>query len=129
MTCVSSSSVWSAVAITEASHDITRGLRGFDTVDELYFKQSGDEPITPLAVARSKITGRDEPMAWAHDYGRGRVFQTVLGHSAESVRRAAPLMRRGSAWAAGLPPLSFDPPPALLDHATFRNGAPWKPTR
>ena len=117
------------VDITQAPHIITRGLRGFDTADELYFKQAGGESIVPLATARSKITGRDEPMAWAHEYGRGRVFQTVLGHSSESVRRAAPLVRRGSAWAAGLTPLSFDPPPALLDHAAFRNGAPWKPNR
>jgi type 1 glutamine amidotransferase len=68
-------------------------------------------------------------MAWVHEYGSGRVFQTVLGHSAESVRRAAPLIRRASAWAAGLPPLSFDPPAELLEHAKFRNDAPWKPGR
>ncbi|MEY2409749.1 MAG: hypothetical protein QOF48_2419 [Verrucomicrobiota bacterium] len=110
------------------SHDITRGLSGFDTMDELYFKQSGTNSIIPLATARSKVTGQAEPMAWAHGYGAGRIFQTVLGHSAESVQRAAPLMRRGSAWAAGLPPLSFDPPTRLLEHAAFRAGAPWKPS-
>jgi len=114
---------------TDGKQEYLKNLDVLDTVDELYFKQSGTEPITPLATARSKVTGLDEPMAWVHEYGAGRVFQTVLGHSAESVRRAAPLIRRASVWAAGLPPLSFDPPAALLDHAKFRNDAPWKPGR
>lgn len=117
------------VDIAATPHEITRGLAPFETVDELYFKQAGDEPITPLTTARSKVTGRDEPMAWAFDHGKGRVFQTVLGHSAESIRHAAPLLRRGSAWAAGLTPLSFDPPPALLDRAAFRPGSPWTPDK
>jgi type 1 glutamine amidotransferase len=115
------------VEMTGVDHPITRGLGAFDTVDELYFRQAGEEPITPLATARSKVTGRDEPMAWAHDYGKGRVFQTVLGHSAESVRKAAPLLRRGAVWAAGREPLGFDPPAQLLERAAFRGGSPWTP--
>jgi type 1 glutamine amidotransferase len=117
------------VVTTAATHDITRGMPPFEALDELYFKQAGEEPIVPLAVAVSKSTGHEEPMAWAHAYGEGRVFQTVLGHSAESIRRAATLMRRGSAWAAGLSPLGFDPPPECLEGATFRNGSKWKPDR
>ncbi|MFM1768150.1 MAG: hypothetical protein RJA22_679 [Verrucomicrobiota bacterium] len=115
------------VEMTPVPHPITAGLGAFETVDELYFRQAGEESITPLATARSQVTGRDEPMAWAHDYGRGRVFQTVLGHSAESVRRAAPLIRRGAVWAASREPLGFDPPARLLERATFRGGSPWTP--
>lgn len=115
------------VEMTGVEHPITRGLGAFGTVDELYFRQAGEEPIAPLAVARSKVTGRDEPMAWAHEYGKGRVFQTVLGHSADSVRAAAPLIRRGAVWAAGREPLGFDPPAPLLERATFRGGSPWTP--
>jgi len=117
------------VDIAGAPHVITRGLPAIETVDELYFKQAGDELIAPLATARSKVTGKDEAMAWAHDYGRGRVFQTVLGHAAESVRRAAPLIRRGSTWAAGREPLSFDAPVALLERTEFRSGSPWTPEK
>jgi type 1 glutamine amidotransferase len=113
------------VDITGAAHPITRGLAAFETVDELYFKQAGQEPIEPLATARSQVTGRDEPMAWAYGYGRGRVFQTVLGHANPSIFNAAPLIRRGAAWSAVREPLSFDPPPELVERAAFRAGSPW----
>ncbi len=68
-------------------------------------------------------------MAWAYSYGRGRVFQTVLGHAEQSIRRAAPLIRRGAVWAASREPLSFDPPPELTERATFRAGSPWTPEK
>ncbi|HEX5447006.1 MAG TPA: ThuA domain-containing protein, partial [Pirellulales bacterium] len=86
-------------------HPITAGLNSFETIDELYCNQQGDAPIEVLATARSKTTGRDEPMAFVYQYGKGRVFQTVLGHSAESIRTpgAAALIRRGTVWAAGQP--------------------------
>ncbi|HEY8506332.1 MAG TPA: ThuA domain-containing protein, partial [Gemmataceae bacterium] len=58
-------------------------------------------PIEPLLVARSKVTGRDEPLAWAYRYGEGRVFQTLLGHSAETYRapEACEILRRAVRWA------------------------------
>ncbi len=113
------------VDITAVSHPITAGLQPFDTVDELYFKQVGEDPIMPLATAHSKVTGKDEPMAWAYDYGKGRIFQTVLGHDAHAVRMANALIRRGSVWTARRDQISFDPPEALIENAVFRNGSPW----
>ncbi len=93
------------VEMTNSEHPITHGLAGFETTDELYFGQQGDLPIEVLATARSKATGKDEPMAFVYRYGNGRVFQTVLGHAAESVHTpgTAELMRRGCIWAAGRP--------------------------
>ena len=84
-------------------HPITEGLNSFETIDELYCNQQGDGPIEVLATARSTVTGRDEPMAFVYPYGKGRIFQTVLGHAAESIRvpGEAELMRRGVVWAAG----------------------------
>jgi len=113
------------VSPTSKEHEITAGLAAFDTNDELYFKQAGEQPIEPLMTAKSKVTGNDEPMAWAYDVGRARVFQTLLGHSADSIRKAAALIRRGSVWAAKRGPLGFDPPIEKLEKATFRNGAKW----
>jgi len=113
------------VTLTGAPHEITAGLGAFETVDELYFKQAGELPIEPLATAKSKVTGKDEPMAWAYDVDKARVFQTLLGHSADSIRKAALLIRRGSVWAARRTPLGFDPPTEGLEKATFRNGAKW----
>jgi quinoprotein glucose dehydrogenase len=113
------------VDITAAQSPITAGLQPFDTEDELYFKQVGDQPITPLVTAHSKVTGHDEPLAWAYRYGKGRIFQTLLGHDGRAVRSAGALIRRGAVWAAGRDPLTFDPPVALLTGAPFRNGSPW----
>jgi putative heme-binding domain-containing protein len=84
-------------------HPITAGLNSFETIDELYCNQQGDLPIEVLATARSKVSGKDEPMAFVYPYGKGRVFQTVLGHAAESIRTSgeSALICRGAAWAAG----------------------------
>lgn len=114
-----------SVAPTTATHEITAGIAPFETKDELYFKQAGSLPIEPLATATSKVTKQAEPMAWAYDVDRARVFQTVLGHAAESVRKAGGLIRRGSTWAARRSPLGFDPPLDRLEKATFRPGSRW----
>jgi hypothetical protein len=93
------------VQITNHDHPITKTLTDFETTDELYFNQKGHEPIEVLATARSKITGEDEPMAFVYSYGKGRVFQTVLGHDAASLRvpKVAQLMLRATRWAATKP--------------------------
>lgn len=116
------------VQVTEAGrqHPITAGLAEFDTVDELYYRQQGDLPITPLLTATSKDTQQPEPLAWAYEYGQGQVFQTVLGHGDVSIRRAGALIRRGAIWAAKGTPLSFDPPLSLTENVLFREGSPWK---
>jgi len=102
------------VEITPLDHPITQGMRAWETKDELYFNQSGDEPIEALITARAQETGKDEPLAWAYDYGQGRVFQTLLGHDAASIHAigTAELLRRGAAWAAGRDPNA--PPPTSV---------------
>ena len=115
------------IEIAGVKHPIVEGLQPFDTVDELYFHQQGDLPIEPLAYALSKSTSRREPMAWAYDYDNARVFQTVLGHGDDGIRKAGALIRRGCVWAAGRRPLTFDPPLELTQGALFREGSPWTP--
>lgn len=90
------------VEIETQDHPVTRGMEAFETIDELYYRQQGDEPITVLAKARSRDTGEFAPQAFVYDYGKGRVFQTVLGHSAESIETTgtSELIRRGAAWVA-----------------------------
>lgn len=94
------------VNITEVEHPITRGLKSFDTQDELYTCLVGDRPVTLLATARSKVDGKNYPMAFTFNYGKGRVFHNALGHDVKAITNpgAAELFRRGCAWAAGLPP-------------------------
>ena len=91
------------VDITAQDHPVTRGLAAFDTDDELYTCLAGDRPVTVLATAKSKVTGKDHPMAFVFDYGQGRVFHTPLGHDVKAFTMAGPaeLIRRGCAWAAG----------------------------
>ncbi len=94
------------VHIIKPDHPIMRGLESFDTIDELYTCLAGDRPIEILATATSKVDGKDYPMAFIHNYGRGRVFHCPLGHDVRAF--AAPnvqaLFRRGAAWCAHLPP-------------------------
>lgn len=92
------------VDIVNTTHPITKGLAAFDTTDELYTCLAGDRPVELLATAKSKVDGKDYPMAFSFMYGKGRVFHCPLGHDAGAFqnRGAAELMRRGCAWAAGL---------------------------
>ena len=106
-------------------HPITAGLPSFETEDELYFRQQGALPIVPLVTAQSKVTKQDEPLAWAYEQSKARVFQTVLGHADVSIRKAGALIRRGTVWAARRDPLSFDPPVAITENTLFRAGSPW----
>lgn len=92
------------VRIIDSDHPITSGLEDFETVDELYTCLAGDAPIRILAAATSRVDGKDYPMAFVLDYGRGRVFHCVLGHDVQAFRadNVQELYRRGTAWAAGL---------------------------
>ena len=56
----------------------------------------------PLITAKSKVTQRDEPLAWTYEYGKARVFQTLLGHSEKTydAPEACEMLRRATAWAA-----------------------------
>ncbi|MGL4555154.1 MAG: ThuA domain-containing protein [Gemmataceae bacterium] len=87
----------------DAAHPITAGLKPFEVTDELYFRQAGEEPVgEPLIAAESKVTGKLEPLAWAYRYGKGRVFQTLLGHSEKTydAPEAGEMLRRAAAWVA-----------------------------
>ena len=116
------------VEVTPLNHPITDGVSGFETVDELYHTLAGDPSVEPLITAHSQKTGKEEPLAWAREYGSGRVFQTVLGHSDESIRKAATLIRRGTVWSAGRDPFPFDPPAVLANKSGLRNGSAWMPS-
>lgn len=94
------------VEIVDKEHPITRGLKDFQTDDELYTCLDGERPIHVIAKAKSKVDNKDYPMAFVFEYGRGRVFHTVLGHDVKAITNSAvpELFRRGCAWAAGLNP-------------------------
>jgi len=90
------------VRTIDTDHPFVAGISGFSIRDELYFNQEGDAPVHVLCTAHSKVTGFDEPVVWLHRYKTARVFQSLLGHSAEAYEspEARALLRRGVLWAA-----------------------------
>ena len=94
------------VEIVNSEHPITKGMQSFDTTDELYTCLAGDRPVEVLATAKSKVDGKDYPMAFCFEYGKGRVFHCALGHDVTALSNppVVELFRRGTAWAAGQEP-------------------------
>jgi len=94
------------VQIVDGEHPVTRGLKDFETDDELYTCLVGDAPIHLLAQAKSKVDHRDYPMAFTRTYGKGRVFLTTLGHDVQAFTNSCvpQLLRQGCAWTASSPP-------------------------
>ncbi|NND33249.1 MAG: hypothetical protein HKN76_11720 [Saprospiraceae bacterium] len=54
---------------------------------------------------------KDEPIFWTFEYGKGRIFGSILGHYTWTFDDPffRILMLRGMAWAAGESPYRFDP--------------------
>jgi len=96
------------VVITDQQHPAMKAMTDFETVDELYTCLAGETPIKVLAMARSKVDNKDYPMAFVLDYGKGRVFHSVLGHDVQALDNPSVgrLFRNACAWGAGLEPAS-----------------------
>jgi type 1 glutamine amidotransferase len=95
---------------TDAKHPITDAMAApefIHTIDELYQNSMMVPGSVVLATAYSdpnkpRGTGKDEPVVWVNNYGRGRVYENVLGHNLEAMAdpKYQDLMRRGVIWAA-----------------------------
>jgi len=88
---------------------MTKGLpeKFTHSADELYSRLRGPaKNMTLLATAYADPakggTGNHEPVLMTIDYGRGRVFHTVLGHIDKQLRSVAFIVtyQRGTEWAA-----------------------------
>jgi len=92
----------------DRTHPASTGLpESFMANDELYHKLDLSSEVQILASALSPAdlggTGKREPMVWVNQFGRGRVFYTVLGHDTLAWEQPgmASLLTRGVGWAAG----------------------------
>ena len=94
------------VSIDNQVHPITKGLSDFHIFDELWIDAGHNESFQVLGSATNKeATGEDckkQPAIFVSNYGEGRVFHTILGHDARTLRNSGfrILIRRATEWAA-----------------------------
>ena len=96
--------------VLDQKHPITSGLPSHWThpSEQLTHGQHGPaQGLTILTYAFSEVSHQGEPMDWVRQYGRGRVYTTMLGHTWKN--EANPnlddlgfqtLLARGTEWAA-----------------------------
>ncbi len=88
--------------IANKEHPITKGLKDFETDDELYAKLQGTGEIDVLVTADSDWSKRTEPLVFTVKYGEGRTVHNAYGHDGKAL--ATPEVRqiiaRGAEWAA-----------------------------
>jgi uncharacterized protein len=106
------------VNIVNRTDPVTRGLADFRMHSEQYYMLV-DPGVEVLATttfsgqAMASIKGVVMPVVWRKLYGKGRVFNSTLGHVASdfNVLEAREIMKRGLLWAARVPGAGDDPKP------------------
>lgn len=111
------------VEIHSQDHPVTRGLSDFFIFDELWMDARSNDRYTPLAYAskadEEELAGEKQEAAMVAEYGKGRIFHTILGHDARTMRNTGfeTLLIRGIEWAAtgqvsNVIPQELNPSPA-----------------
>lgn len=113
-----------AVKFVNRQHPVTAGMKeSFLATDELYHYMRMLPEVNVLATALDDPeyggNGKEEPILWTVNYGKGRVFHTTLGHDPAAMQESGFITTflRGTEWAATgkvtLPP-DLPPHPAAL---------------
>jgi type 1 glutamine amidotransferase len=94
------------ISIDNQTHPITKGLSDFFIFDELWIDAKQKESFQVLGSATKKEpTGEEcekQPAILVSNYGEGRIFHTILGHDARTLRNSGfrTLITRATEWAA-----------------------------
>ncbi|MBN2476153.1 MAG: ThuA domain-containing protein [Pirellulales bacterium] len=93
------------VYVYDKQHPITAGLEDFKINDETY-SHDYHKNACMRCLLRMDRGGERQSMAWTTQYGKGRVFNTSLGHGREAWTNPSfqKLVIRGLYWAAGRQP-------------------------
>lgn len=96
------------VNITRSDDPVMEGIKDFDYRSEQYYMHV--DPVNEV-LATTTFTGEhcewvkgvEMPVVWKRRHGKGRVFFSALGHTAEEfkVPEMATMFRRGALWASG----------------------------
>ena len=91
--------------IEDQKHPITAPLADFEINDETYQNQYHPE-FKLHSLGRIDRGQEQQSMVWAQEFGKGRVFNTTLGHGKEAFDNPQfqRLVVRGLYWAAGREP-------------------------
>jgi type 1 glutamine amidotransferase len=89
------------VYIRNDRHPVTKGIRDFQTDDELYCDLDIQPGIDVFLGAPH--AGKERPLGWTLTYGRGRVCNIALGHNGLSHQNRSfqRLVLNGLAWVKG----------------------------
>jgi type 1 glutamine amidotransferase len=94
------------VEISNNEHPVTKGMKGFEIFDELWINASKNNKFEVLGTATNEEITQNgvesQPAIMVAEYGKGRIFHTILGHDVKAMESAGfqMLMFRGTEWAA-----------------------------
>ena len=94
------------IEFTDTKHPITKGMKGFEISDESYRDKFHPETVDKLHhLGRINRGNENHSMIWIHEYGKGRLFSTGLGHDEKAWQNPAlqKLTIRALYWAARKP--------------------------
>jgi len=114
------------------THSITKGLRDFYIVDEIWEKAD----IYPGAEALASVSATDEtdghlisePAVFVNHFGKGRSFFTILGHNERALLNTGlqTMLLRATQWTAHRK-VTIEPPTGLRERITSGgNNFMWK---
>lgn len=94
------------VSIQNKKHPITKGMQDFTMKDELWIDAERNPSFEILGTATNKELMEkgieDQPAIMAKEFGKGRIFHSILGHGAKNMLNVKfqLLMLRATEWAA-----------------------------